>query len=183
MSRAVYASSESDEWGTPPWLFDWCSEHWGDFDLDAAASDSSCLHPNYYTAETDGLLQPWTGRVWCNPPYSKAGEFAQRAAGHAQEGGHALLLLPARTDTHWFHDWVFGRAAHLVFLRGRIPFVDPKTGKERAGATFPSCLAWYAWRPWKGLCGFDTFAVAEIKTGAAPRWDTSPRQLSIMEES
>lgn len=143
MERAVYASSESDEWATPQWLFDWCNEVWGPFSLDAAATPENAKCAAYFTESQDGLLLPWgADNVWVNPPYGRGIErWVAAAATRAQRGHTTLMLLPSRTDTWWFHRFVFGGAAELVFLRGRIPFGDGNNS-----APFPSCLAWYAQR-------------------------------------
>lgn len=146
MNREVYASSESGEWATPQWLYDWCNEVWGPFTLDVAATPENAKCEEYLTREMDGLLVPWgndLSNVWVNPPYGKGIEdWVRKAAVRAQRGHTTLMLLPARTDTWWFHRFVFGGAAELVFLRGRIPFEGDKDNH----APFPSCLAWYTQR-------------------------------------
>lgn len=133
-----------DDWGTPPWLFAWCDRRWGPFDLDVAADEENTLCRFWITEEEDGLLASWKGhRVWCNPPYSHTAEFCERAALHALDGGRAVLLVPAATDTVWFHDLVVLRADEIVFLCGRVPFIDP-TGEARAGNNHASVLVYYS---------------------------------------
>ena len=62
-------SSATGEWPTPAWLVDQLAAEFGPFDLDPAATASNAKAPAFYTGEDDGLAQPWSGRVFCNPPY------------------------------------------------------------------------------------------------------------------
>lgn len=117
----VYYRHKSDEWSTPPDLFAALAEEFGRFDLDAAATSATALAHRYYTAEDDGLVQPWSGTVWCNPPYSRVGAFV-------------VVLVPARTDTKWWHESAV-EADEIRFLRGRLRF-----GNAKAGAPFPSAV-------------------------------------------
>lgn len=161
MNRAVFASSKSDEYETPDWFFRWCESVWGPFDLDAAATAENAKHRDHYTAEEDGLRQPWHSphyriyRVWCNPPYSQISRWVERGASHACEGGTALFLVPARTDTRWFHDFAIDGAAEIVLLKGRLRFVGAPNS-----APFPSALLWFA--PMSGLSG-PRFSTADLK--------------------
>lgn len=170
VKREVFASSKSDEWHTPPWLFNWCAAIWGPFGLDVAAASYDAKCDRYYTQAQDGLLKPWSvhsrpARVWCNPPYSSVKQWVERAAKHAERGGTALLLIPARTDSHWFHDYCFRSAASITFIRGRIAFDNP-SGKVNS-APFPSCLVWYspAGCIGKHMARIQTIDVKTIKAG------------------
>ena len=95
-------SSKSDMWETPQWLFDKLNdEH--HFTLDACAIPENAKCEKYFTPEQDGLAQEWTGVVWCNPPYGRQiGKWVQKA--HDSKAETVVMLLPARTDTWWFHD-------------------------------------------------------------------------------
>lgn len=124
------------EWSTPQEFFDALNADFGPFTLDAAASVWNAKCPTYYTEETDGLAQPWTGRVWCNPPYGPGiGKWV--AKGHeAVKTGQAevvVLFIPSRTDTRWWHDHV-AHAAEIRFIKGRVRFGG------KGGAPFPSCV-------------------------------------------
>lgn len=130
-----------DEWLTPPDLL----AKLGDFDLDPCAPVS----PPWRTAarqfniHDNGLIQPWAGRVWLNPPYGdEAGRWLARAADH----GDALALIFARTETQMFFEHVWGKAHALLFLRGRLFFhhVDGTRAKSNGGA--PSVLIAYGER-------------------------------------
>jgi len=106
----------NDEWLTPPEII----KALGPFDLDPC---SPVKRPwptakEHYTVMDNGLLKPWTGRVWCNPPYSAISKWTERMAGH----GDGILLTFARTDTEWFHENVFAQAGAILFLRRRLRF-------------------------------------------------------------
>jgi len=131
------SSSGKDEWLTPPWIL----EELGTFDLDPCAPvnrpwDTARKH---YTIEDNGLTQPWTGRVWCNPPYSDIDPWLVRMA-HHQNG---TVLCFARTDTTRFYQWVWPKATGLLFLKGRLAFhhVDGRQADNSSGA--PSVLIAY----------------------------------------
>jgi phage N-6-adenine-methyltransferase len=83
----------TDDWYTPPWLFQAAGLV---FDMDVAApidpTRRTCPARRYLTPVEDGLTHPWSGIIWCNPPYSNPGPWVDRFAAHAQGG---LLLVPA----------------------------------------------------------------------------------------
>ena len=79
--------------------------------------------PRYFTPAEDGLQQPWTGRCWCNPPYGKTiGLWVRKAWESSLEGATVVMLLPARVDTRWWHDYVKPYAAVVEFPKGRLRF-------------------------------------------------------------
>lgn len=134
-------SSLSNEWTTPRDLFDELDAEFH-FDLDVASTDENALCERHYTMADDGLLQPWEGSVWCNPPYGREiGKWMRRAA-ESNWGGVTVCLVPARTDTAWWHDWVAGCATEVRFVRGRLKF-----GGSDSGAPFPSAIVVYDRRP------------------------------------
>lgn len=99
-------TSNTPEWGTPQAFFDELDKEFH-FDLDVAASDGNHKCAKYYTKETDGLanLSHWGGQVWCNPPYGR--EIGKWVKACAEYSGPSVMLLPARTDTRWFHDYIY----------------------------------------------------------------------------
>lgn len=133
--------SKTDDWATPQALFDRLNAvH--NFDLDAAASSTNHKvdkwfgldHPDLW--RRDGLTAEWDGeRVWLNPPYGRIlNEWVAKAADHVQRNkAEVVLLLPARTDTRWFHEYCVNHS--VEFLKGRIKFGDSKHG-----APFPSII-------------------------------------------
>ena len=133
--------SVSHDWRTPQALFDVLDEEFR-FTLDAAASTENALCARYFTAEDDALQQPWTGSVFCNPPYGRTiGDWVRWAYIQSRTNADVVvLLIPARTETSWWHMYAM-QAAEIRFIRGRIRFHGGK--KENAqshNATFPSCL-------------------------------------------
>ena len=135
----VVFSSAKDSWGTPGWLFDVLDAEFH-FTLDAAASDENALCTNYYTEKTDGLqsLWPLDAVVYINCPYGRniTGKWVEKSSRQSQLGNTVVMLLPARTDTKWFHDYIYEKpGVHYRFIRGRLKFVGAKSG-----APFPSMV-------------------------------------------
>ena len=132
-------SSKSCEWPTPQWFYDELDAEFH-FTLDPCASDENHKCGKYFTIADDGLTKSWGGeRVFCNPPYGRGiSKWCEKAYREVTEGDCqvAVLLVHARTDTAWFHDWVLGKA-ELRFIRGRLCFGN----KDRA--PFPSLVAVY----------------------------------------
>lgn len=123
MNTEVMFSSATDLWATPQDFFDELDAEFH-FDLDVCALPENAKCATYYTPEQDGLKQPWTGTVWCNPPYGRQiGKWVERGAQAAQNGATVVMLLPARTDTRWFHDYIYNNPlAQIRFVRGRLKF-------------------------------------------------------------
>lgn len=132
-------SSEKDNWETPQDLFDKLDDEFH-FTLDAASSDLNAKCEKHYTVEDDGLSQSWAGNnVFLNPPYGRnMKDWMRKAYEESQaENTTVVVLVPARTDTAWFHDYVYGKA-ELRFLRGRLKF-----GGCENSAPFPSLVVVY----------------------------------------
>jgi phage N-6-adenine-methyltransferase len=132
----VHYSSKSVEWETPQDLYDRLDAEYH-FTTDLAASDKNAKCAHYYTAFDSGLCHAWQGNCWLNPPYGRniTGKWIEKAALTALAGhGTVVCLLPARTDTAWWHDWVIPYG-EITFLRGRLNF---NGGKGRA--PFPSVI-------------------------------------------
>ena len=132
---SVHFSSRSCEWATPPELVARLAARWGPFDLDPCATAENAKAPRFYTRADDGLRRPWTGRVFCNPPYGRAiaAWVAKAREAATTTADLVVLLVPARTDTRWWHEHV--AHAEVEFLPGRVRFVGAK-----AGAPFPSAV-------------------------------------------
>ena len=134
MNSDVMFSSKTDLWATPQELFDELDKEFH-FELDVCATPENAKCRKFYTKEQDGLAQPWTGLVWCNPPYGREiGQWVRRAFFAAVAGATVVMLLPARTDTRWFHEYIYGKA-EVRFIRGRLKF-----GDARNSAPFPSMI-------------------------------------------
>ena len=138
-AEKVIFSSNSDEWGTPNDLFIKLDNIYN-FTLDAAASDSNYKCKKYYTIEDNGLFKDWTGEVvFCNPPYSAIDVWVQKCYEEADKAKLIVLLIPVRTDTKYFHKYIYHKA-ELIFIKGRLSF----TNKDKSGsAPFPSMLVIY----------------------------------------
>ena len=135
VDKALF-TSESGEWETPDALFQTLHQRYR-FTVDAAASPENAKLPRFWTNDKDGLKQSWAEEsVWCNPPYGRrVGLWVKKAHDERFSARCSVLLLPARTDTAWFHDYVLPGAWELFFLRGRVHFSNTKVG-----APFPSIL-------------------------------------------
>lgn len=131
--------ADRTDWETPRELFERLDDIWH-FDLDVASSDDNALCADHFTVEQDGLKQPWGGRrVWCNPPYGRQiADWVEKAYTEARDNGAiVVMLVPARTDTRWYHDFVT-QADEVAFIRGRLKYT--LGGVEQNSAPFPSML-------------------------------------------
>ncbi len=137
IDEALFSSARtdtgSDSWGTPAWLYAYLNETYK-FNLDPCADDLNHLCEKYYTEQTDGLKQVWEGRAFVNPPYSEAKKWMQKAFDSCKEGTAELVvcLIPARTETEFWHEYVNGRALQVFFVRGRLVFVRTQAELETA---------------------------------------------------
>ena len=132
--NAVMFSSKKDDWATPQDFFNRLDAEFH-FTLDPCANDENHKCKKYYTKEQDGLAQSWAGEcVFCNPPYGR--ELPKWVKKCHEEAVHAtvVMLIPARTDTRVFHDYIYGKA-EIRFIRGRLKFDDGKSS-----APFPSMV-------------------------------------------
>lgn len=138
ISTALY-SSRSEEWPTPQTFFDALDAEFR-FTLDPCASSANTKCATYFTKEQDGLVQDWgRHRVFCNPPYGRSMvQWARKCFEASRQGALVVLLAHARTDTRWFHQWVYGKATEIRFVRGRLRF-----GDGIQSAPFPSLIAIY----------------------------------------
>ncbi|MGE3806212.1 MAG: DNA N-6-adenine-methyltransferase [Gemmataceae bacterium] len=132
--RSVHFRSTSPEWPTPAPLFADLDAEFR-FDLDPCCTAESAKCERHFTAADDGLAQPWQGRVFMNPPYGRAiGDWMRKAWESSQTTAELVVcLVPARTDTGWWHEWA--SRGEVRFLRGRVKFGDAKSG-----APFPSAI-------------------------------------------
>lgn len=136
--NAVHFSSKKQDWATPWELFrSWDITH-GPFNLDVCATEENAKCDQYFSPQENGLSQPWGGVCWMNPPYGRdIKNWVAKAVSEVKAGraSRVVCLLPARTDTAWWHENVIAAAAEIIFLRGRIKFEGAKHS-----APFPSAL-------------------------------------------
>lgn len=124
-----------DSWCTPQYLFDSLNREFH-FELDACATAENAKCKKYFSVQEDSLMQPWARSTFCNPPYGKPiSKFVYKASQEAKSGKIVVMLLPARTDTEWFHRYCLNPRVELRFLKGRMHFND---GKGRS--PFPSMV-------------------------------------------
>lgn len=115
-------TSLSPHWATPKWLYDELNKEFH-FDFD----------PCPLGGGIDGLLVAWGERNYINPPYGREiGKWIKRAY---ESKKLCVLLIPARTDTRWWHDYIM-KANEIRFIKGRLKF-----GESKNSAPFPSCIA------------------------------------------
>lgn len=131
---SVLYSSRSEMWETPQHLFEELNQEFH-FTLDVCATPENAKCRNFYTPEQDGLKMPWFGTCWCNPPYGK--EISKWVEKASKANCTVVVLIPARTDTKWFHDWAYQKA-EIRFIKGRLKF-----GNSKNPAPFPSMLLIY----------------------------------------
>lgn len=132
----VHFSSKTDQWATPQPFFDILHAEFG-FSLDVCANDNNAKCGEYFTEEQDGLCQSWQREApaWMNPPYGREiGKWVKKAYEESLLGQTVVCLLPARTDTKWWHDYVM-HAGEVRFIRGRLKF-----GDSANSAPFPSAV-------------------------------------------
>lgn len=148
MSKGYMPPSQRDDWGTPPELFAELHREF-DFTVDGAANESNHLLPRWWGpgGETcDALSHNWRReRIFINPPYGLGlKDWVAKAAGSVTlPACRVVMLLPARTDTRWFHDFIYERYTavdrHSIrFLKGRLKFVG-----AAGSAPFPSMIVVY----------------------------------------
>ncbi len=121
-------SSKNQRWNTPKWLFDELNKEFN-FKLDACTtSDNPLDTPYFYTEETDGLAleNRWLNPTFVNPPYGRKNKmdlWLKRAVEEQKRGIVSVFLLPSRTGTKWFHDYVYNKPnVEIRFLKGRLRF-------------------------------------------------------------
>lgn len=111
--------AERQDWETPDTLFDPLNNEFH-FDLDVCATNENAKVDRFYTDQDDGLRQPWRGTCWMNPPFGSQGQWVRKAYQESRRGCTVVCLLPARTNTNWWHDYCM--KGEIRFIRGRPVF-------------------------------------------------------------
>ena len=135
MNRALL-SSNTNEWSTPRAFFAALDAEFH-FNLDPCSTRENRKCAKFFTIEDDGLQQDWGGyRVFCNPPYGREiADWVRKCSEESKKPGTlVVMLIPARTDTAYFHDYIYNRAREIRFVRGRLHF------NEAGPAPFPSMV-------------------------------------------
>ena len=130
----------SDDWYTPAWILQLVGRFWPEgIDLDPCWHPASLVKAKQtYTREQNGLAHRWTGKVWCNPPYSSPGDWVVKARASASKGAEVLQLLKFDPSTRWFQE-IWRDAASIAVFRRRLQFISGNDAKPTS-ANFPSCV-------------------------------------------
>ena len=139
MFNKVLFSSNSNEWTTPQDFYDKLNNEFN-FTLDPCATKENTKCKKYYTKEKDGLAQDWSNEiVFCNPPYGREiKKWVKKCYEEHLKGATVVMLIPARTDTTYFHEYIYGKS-EIRFIKGRLKF-----GDRGGNAPFPSMVVVYA---------------------------------------
>lgn len=137
MEKALF-SSNSDEWKTPQELYRKLNERFK-FTLDPCSTEENHLCDKYYTKKENGLCKSWKGETaFVNPPYSEIKQWVEKCyLEHETNGVTAVMLIPSRTDTKYFHEYIYHKAK-IEFIKGRLHFSNSKNS-----APFPSMIVIY----------------------------------------
>lgn len=132
----VHFSSATDLWSTPQEFFDALDSEFS-FTLDPCATNENAKCSKWFTINDDGLSKDWSNeRVFMNPPYGREiGKWVKKAK---ESNTLVVCLIPARTDTKWWHEYVINDADEVRFIKGRLKF-----GGHLNSAPFPSAVVIY----------------------------------------
>ena len=141
MNTDLMFSSKSDEWYTPEDFYKKLNKEFN-FTLDPCATKDSAKCKKYYTKNDNGLIKSWQGEtVFCNPPYGRAiKDWVKKCYEESKKPNtKVVMLIPARTDTSYFHDYIYKIANEIRFVRGRLKFTNPMVDGNNS-APFPSMV-------------------------------------------
>lgn len=164
MNTNLMFSSDKNYWETPWELFNNINRKFKCV-LDVCSTHVNKKCDKYYTIEDNGLEKSWkTGKnkfAYCNPPYGKdISKWIKKGKEEVIKGNNSVFLIPARTDTNWFHDYIFNGASYIYFIKGRIKFVID--GIKINSAPFPSCIVVYNYNSYLDI---PVFGYYDQKTG------------------
>jgi site-specific DNA-methyltransferase (adenine-specific) len=153
INRGIF-SSNTDEWATPKNLFRALDAEFN-FTLDPCADETNAKCARYFTEADDGLAQPWDGIVFMNPPYGRdIGKWVKKAYEESLRGATVVCLIPARTDTAYWHDYAM-QADEVRFIRGRLHF-GGEHERTAHNAPFPSAVV--VFRPHRWFAALSSMA-------------------------
>ena len=122
MNTKLHFSSVSNEWETPVAFFQKYNKIYN-FDIDVCAADNNHLCEKYYTISDDALTKDWVGNCWMNPPYGRSiVKFVEKAYLESLKKATVVCLIPSRTDTLWWHNFVM--KGEIEFIKGRLKFIN-----------------------------------------------------------
>jgi len=135
----VHFSSKSNEWNTPDDLYNILYKEFN-FTLDPCTNGENNKCEKFYTEKENGLIHDWSKDiVFMNPPYGRQiRQWVEKAYNESLKGSKVVCLIPSRTDTKYWHDFIFNKASEVRFIKGRLKFGDSKNS-----APFPSAIIVY----------------------------------------
>ena len=135
-NKNVHFSSDNMKYETPQHLFDKLDKEFN-FTLDPCCVPQTAKCDKYFTPEDNGLQQDWSNDVvFMNPPYGRQiPKWIEKAYKESVKGATVVCLIPSRTDTRYWHNYIFKYAAEIRFIKGRLKF-----GNSKNSAPFPSCI-------------------------------------------
>lgn len=127
MVSKMLFSSATNEWATPKDFYDILNKEFN-FTLDPCATKQNAKCNKYFTIDDDGLKQDWSNDiVFMNPPYGREiKNWVEKAYKESVKGAVVVCLIPSRTDTRYWHDWIFNKASEIRFVKGRLKFGGEK---------------------------------------------------------
>ena len=148
-TQKIMFSSKSNEWETPMGFYQKLNKQFK-FTLDPCCTPETAKCENYYTMEDDGLSKSWKDQVvFVNPPYGNIKEWVKKAHDESiNNGAVVVMLIPARTDTRYWHDYIMEEADSIYFVKGRLKF-----GQSQNAAPFPSAVVVFDRRRFKWVGG------------------------------
>jgi len=128
-------SSRTEEWETPNYVFNSLNKEFR-FQIDVCATAENAKCKKYFDKKADGLKSEWSPfRCWMNPSYGRSiSSWMKKAFNESQRGALVVCLIPSRSDTKWWHNWVM-KSSEIRFVSGRLNF-----GNSKNSAPFPSCI-------------------------------------------
>lgn len=148
-TQKIMFSSKSNEWETPMGFYQKLNKQFK-FTLDPCCTPETAKCENYYTMEDDGLSKSWKDQVvFVNPPYGNIKEWVKKAHDESiNNGAVVVMLIPARTDTRYWHEYIMEEADSIYFVKGRLKF-----GQSQNAAPFPSAVVVFDRRRFKWVGG------------------------------
>jgi site-specific DNA-methyltransferase (adenine-specific) len=136
----VHFSSKTNEWYTPKEVFEPLHKEFN-FTLDPCCTKYSAKCKKFYTEDDDGLSKDWSeDTVFVNPPYGRQiKDWVKKSYTESKKGATVVMLIPARTDTSYWHDYIFNKASDIRFIRGRIKF-ERQDGTLGDSCPFPVAI-------------------------------------------
>lgn len=131
-------SSKDMTWETPHELFNEINKEFN-FTLDPCCVPTTAKCEKFYTPIENGLIQDWSKEIaFVNPPYGREiGDWVKKSHEESLKGATVVMLIPARTDTRWFHEYIYNNA-EIRFMKGRVKFLQE--GQKKDAAPFPTML-------------------------------------------